>query len=645
MPKYPYRSLGSWFDRLFRNNLNDNFKDIESDIKEKESESISRDDYIQQQLNQMSKEGDSSVEAAQARVDLEGNAYDTLKDRIDAEQLKIGDLLSLTTTEKRSLTGAVNEVNTQLASTEKLVKNIRIDITKYGAKGDGLTDDTQAIKDAIADAPIGAELYFPPATSAYYIKAPTDPLVTEIFVIDKPLKIKGSSIRGALSLDVAIPQTCDIFVINPKETGDLYFTGYGCDNLCVAPKLGRPARHVINIKTIEAGKKVAYSSFTNNQFYETTGYSLHLENPTNSDALFAVQITGNLFRSGMKLDRAGDSINVLGNVFAGYNDVYVSLVAGSNAFMFAFNNVTCRGGLIFKRGFNSRFVFNNFECGYADSSYVNNAVIDLDGSDHAAEETYGMLNIEFSSNNISFRSTAPTGIDAIRINKARGTVIENNHIAKKGANHINITSLAQLTEIGYNQFPSSDGTAYVSQGTILDNGINTIRRNTWTVAEDPNDLYDIWQHDAEKVRFKGDRLIQRFGIFDYEAKDAVQATHQYTYKHDNASTIKTILQTRQKNADNTYSNTKDIAYITSDAFMFPSQGFRVRNSSGSNNLILYASAMPTTGTYTQGDEVVNTKPAIQGTSPNRYVVEKWIRLTTGSNHVLGVDWWEDKSRE
>lgn len=44
---------------------------------------------IQQQVNQLVVEGDSSVEAAQARVDAEGNVYTTLKERLDAEQIKL----------------------------------------------------------------------------------------------------------------------------------------------------------------------------------------------------------------------------------------------------------------------------------------------------------------------------------------------------------------------------------------------------------------------------------------------------------------------------------------------------------------------------------------------------------------------------
>lgn len=45
---------------------------------------------IQEQLNQLVIDGDSSVEAAQARVDENGNLHPTLKARIDADSNKIG---------------------------------------------------------------------------------------------------------------------------------------------------------------------------------------------------------------------------------------------------------------------------------------------------------------------------------------------------------------------------------------------------------------------------------------------------------------------------------------------------------------------------------------------------------------------------
>lgn len=47
--------------------------------------------------------------------------------------------------------------------------------------------------------------------------------------------------------------------------------------------------------------------------------------------------------------------------------------------------------------------------------------------------------------------------------------------------------------------------------------------------------------------------------------------------------------------------------------------------------IFWKNAMPTTGTFTAGDIVFNSTPAI-GATPG------WVRLTTGSAHVLNTDW-------
>ncbi|MEG7342565.1 hypothetical protein V6E27_28880 [Bacillus cereus] len=59
--------------------------DISKDAKEQV-------ESVQTQLNQIVIEGDSSVEAAQARVDESGFEHETLKERIDADSFKINDL-------------------------------------------------------------------------------------------------------------------------------------------------------------------------------------------------------------------------------------------------------------------------------------------------------------------------------------------------------------------------------------------------------------------------------------------------------------------------------------------------------------------------------------------------------------------------
>ncbi|MGG3625195.1 hypothetical protein ABES25_16765 [Bacillus gobiensis] len=72
---------------------------------------------IQNQMNEIVKVGDSSVEAAQARENIRGNLFSTLKDRIDSLDNDF---------EKRG-----------------------VDVAWFGAKGDGVTDDYRSIAQAV----------------------------------------------------------------------------------------------------------------------------------------------------------------------------------------------------------------------------------------------------------------------------------------------------------------------------------------------------------------------------------------------------------------------------------------------------------------------------------------------------------------
>ncbi len=77
-------------------------------------------DSVQEQFNQVVIEGDSSVEAAQARVDLEGNSYTTLKERLDTEHSQVTSELA----QKATLD--------DLSKTNENISNI--EIYEYGGK-------------------------------------------------------------------------------------------------------------------------------------------------------------------------------------------------------------------------------------------------------------------------------------------------------------------------------------------------------------------------------------------------------------------------------------------------------------------------------------------------------------------------------
>ncbi|WP_158413845.1 hypothetical protein, partial [Klebsiella michiganensis] len=53
-------------------------------------------------------------------------------------------------------------------------------------------------------------------------------------------------------------------------------------------------------------------------------------------------------------------------------------------------------------------------------------------------------------------------------------------------------------------------------------------------------------------------------------------------------------------------------------------------------------SMPVSGAYQSGDEVKNMTFTIQGAAGSRYVIKSWLRVTTGSSHVLNVDWVAQK---
>ena len=53
-----------------------------------------------------------------------------------------------------------------------------------------------------------------------------------------------------------------------------------------------------------------------------------------------------------------------------------------------------------------------------------------------------------------------------------------------------------------------------------------------------------------------------------------------------------------------------------------------------------ASAVPTTGTWNQGDFVRKLNTVEAGTGGAKYVITGWLRLTSGSNNTLNTDWVE-----
>src|SRR5690606_27380833 len=95
-----YRSLGTGFDKTFRNDLNANFDEIDKDIKAETTRAKQREDNIQAQVNTLVVNGDSSPAAAQAAVDAKGVDKGNLKQRLDDDYNELSSHLAQKATVK-----------------------------------------------------------------------------------------------------------------------------------------------------------------------------------------------------------------------------------------------------------------------------------------------------------------------------------------------------------------------------------------------------------------------------------------------------------------------------------------------------------------------------------------------------------------
>jgi parallel beta-helix repeat protein len=111
-----YKVLGSLLDRVFRNDLNANFNDVDLDI---------------QTLKKRLEDLITSVQQPSEVIDARGG-YSVLSGR--------------------------------LSNFDSLISNISVNVKVFGAKGDGVKDDTKAFNDAINSLVYGGNVIVPPGT-------------------------------------------------------------------------------------------------------------------------------------------------------------------------------------------------------------------------------------------------------------------------------------------------------------------------------------------------------------------------------------------------------------------------------------------------------------------------------------------------
>ncbi len=375
----------------------------------------------------------------------------------------------------------------------------------YGAKGDGITDDTEAVRAAISSAEQkGGTVYIPEGN--FLLKGNG----TELLKITKQIHLKGAGFRSRLLIDGSVPTTTDVIRISPGETAaggvdPNHSKGweYTIDGIMIQPKIfTHPvARHAIHIDVSKPGQIMARMMIGNNFIAGFGGNGIFLSNPVNNDGYFTSTIQNNAINNGINLQRAGDSINIFGNTITGVGTgIDLKLVEGATHVVIAYNNFTSRVGSIrITSGRSIKVLYNTMEqqVPYAGPD---NAIVTIEGTPQSP-----VLFTEIVGNKLSGSITRVENL--IKLNHANYTKIRSNWLVRGTKALINILPEANFTEIDEDNVLSEDALGAVlipRSKAIEDAGTGTVgvRKNlilnsTWS------NFNDVTHQKASVIRDTG----------------------------------------------------------------------------------------------------------------------------------------------
>jgi hypothetical protein len=366
-------------------------------------------------------------------------------------------------------TGAVNRaINLKLAES--------ISVKDFGAVGDGTTDDTVAIQNAINATVYGGTLHIP--AGSYLVTA-------GLTVVNKPIRIVGDGFMSTYILGAStIGSTVDILTFNGDSVSSSALEGYYLSDINIKPKSGTPGRHGLNLgngigvginrATVERVKINGFGSYAirNNGAFSST-----------------VQ---NCFIEGILLDSCTDNQNILNNtIFGVFWGVYINAVAGTNMFNIKDNVIVSElGGVYALETGTLTIADNQFETQSATTDPESSMIVlkgttrqiyntQIHGNNFNVNPTfmvhtirlYNTLDVSIYGNSFSGGLPYPASQLIKTETNAIGTVIGENFVysTQTGRNAYN------ASQISFTEYNAT----YFTDGRIVDSGVGTA--GTWKV--------------------------------------------------------------------------------------------------------------------------------------------------------------------
>jgi len=325
-----------------------------------------------------------------------------------------------------------------------------LSVKQFGAKGDGVTDDTVAIQNCFNAIPTGGTMYIPEASGLFYVCSKQGSNAY-VFNFSRFVNIKADGFFSALN--PVTGTTVNTVYLQPVVNGGYW--GMKWDGL----SLGSPINGTLNglngifIDTQIAGSQLPGAIFTNLNIQKGSQGGvgiLHINNPSNNanGGMYGCIFSDSIIQNGFSLQASGDSIHIERNIISGNGiGVYASLTSGASELTIIGNNITTNGGQIrIDSGSRFRILNNNIEQQVATTGGT--TMIYIAGTNGT------MANGEIRGNHMGAFTGSNMTANIYLTSNAIGTTIDGNTMLNSNAGFVGPAILDQGTQtrIGFNQY-------------------------------------------------------------------------------------------------------------------------------------------------------------------------------------------------